>query len=300
AGAVIALWDLDGDAATVERWPAGPVPLALYVGGPGEPAPFASDVEVRSDRLAAGGMVARFDADAGGLLDTLRLGGGPVVASQVDASKGNGVATPAGPLSAQDVPGTLVVLDEGPVTAAVVASAQLENASGAVDVTNTWRVFAGRPELLVRTRYVARSGVAILGSVDRTQAIRPFQAVGPAGGACVADAGLAWADVSTPADGFTWCWATPPAWLSDVGCAAEETWSAANDLEEGEPGQGPSGHVPAGIPIADGPLLVLLPHGAGGAVAVEATRESWSSPIGVEVGPPAWSRGLVGSGEEGR
>lgn len=232
--------------------------------------------------------MARFDADAGGLLDTLRLDGGPVVASQADAAKGNGVATPAGPLSAQDVAGSLVVLDDGPVTAAVVGSAQLENPSGALDVTSTWRVFAGRPELLLRARHVARDGVAIRGTEDRTEAMRPFQALGPSGGDCVGDPGLAWADVSTATDGFTWSWAVPPAWVNFLGCQGAETWSSGNDLAEGAPGQGATGHVPAGTPIADGPLLVLLPHGPGGPDVVEVAREAWRTLPEVDVGAPAW------------
>ncbi len=289
-GALVALWDPDGDAATVEPWPRGPIRLALYLQGPPAPASFAGDLVVSPTSLAAGQMSATFDPGAGGLLASLEHRGRPV-GSQAEAARGNGVLTPSGPLSAQDVPGILEIVDQGPVTAAIRASALLESPSGSLRSATTYRVFAGREALLVTPELVTASSLSITGATDRAEPIRPFELALPPGATCASDPALVWADASTPEVGLTWAWVAEPRWLVALGCDGAETWSSANDLEGGAPGMGTEGTVPTGTPVADEPVAVFLPHGRGGAAVAAAEREAWRAPVVPTVGEPeTWRR----------
>jgi hypothetical protein len=272
SGAVVVLWDLDGDAATVEPAPVGPVEIGIYFQGTAPDPTFVSDLTATSDLLEAGGATATFDAAAGGLLATLELPGSPLLASQTDAERGNGVRTLTAPLSAQDVNGALVLLDASPVTAAVFTEGHLDNASGATDFTYTYRVFAGRPELWITPSFFTTEATSITGDPDRTAVMRPFQSVWDlAGATCSTDSGLLWADASTGDWGLTWAWAVPSAFVTHLECTDLETWSAANDYKPCC--YGSTGTISTLTSWIDHPVMVLLPH-EGGIENVEEIREA--------------------------
>ncbi|MEQ1502708.1 MAG: putative metal-binding motif-containing protein [Myxococcota bacterium] len=259
-GAVVVLWDTDGDAATSESIPAHPVELGLYFVGDAPETPFASDLAATDTTLAAGAIAAAFAPASGGLLRELTRDGGPSVADQARATNGNGVHTPAGPLAAQDLAGTAVLRDSSPVTAAVEASGHLENASGGFDYRYTYRAFAGQDELWVTTRFHTTAQTQVDGDPDRTTVMRPFQSRWTIDATCTTDPGLRWVDGSNGATGLTWVWAAPPTYVTDLSCDAGETWTAANDYRPCC--YGPTGAITTDTSWVDEPVLVLLPHGA--------------------------------------
>ncbi len=271
-GAVVVLWDLDGDAATIEPAPVGPIAIGVYFHGTAPVPDFVSDIAAAPDLLAAGGATATFDASAGGLLASLELPGSPVLADQANAEHGNGVRTLTAPLSAQDVDGTLTLLDAGLVTAAVRTEGHLDNATGATDFTYTYRVFAGRSELWITPWFFTTEATSITGDPDRTAVMRPFEAVWDLPGAtCTTDPALLWADGSTADWGLTWGWAVASAFVTHLECTDLETWTAANDYKPCC--YDTTGTISTLTSWIDHPVLVLLPH-AGGVEAVEEVRDA--------------------------
>jgi hypothetical protein len=271
---VVALWDEDGDPTTIEPWPADPVSLAVYVGGAAAPA-WATDLTSGDLALGAGG--ARFEVDVarGALLSVVGDAVG-TVAGQAQATAGNGLRTPEGPLSVAAAPGEAALTDASAVTAALGTSAEAANPAGRFTYDARWRVFAGRAALLGRVSMVAVEATGIEGVEDRTEPIRPLQLRSPlADAACTTDPALGWGDLSDAERGVTWAWVAPPRWVNFAGCGADETWTSANDLPEGDPDRGGSGTVPAGQPIVDGGVVVLLLHGAGGAAGDAGRRRAW-------------------------
>jgi len=257
-GALVILYDTDGDLGTVETWD-GVLELAVYLGGP-EPAPdWPTDLVAAGTTLTAGGMAMTVRDDRGGLVD-LSVDG-TLVASQADAEAGNGLRTSAGSLSAAHATdATSDTRDAGPVTAFVLTEAELDNGAGAVFSGYGYRRFAGRPEMWVRHALVTTEPTTIAGPVDRTSAVRPWQmslatltdpvatfAPDLLSGHTVAEEG-----------GVAWRWVAPPAFVTHANSDETETWTAANDLSDCC--YGTSGGVPAGAEVVDGGVLVVHPH----------------------------------------
>lgn len=273
-GTVFALWDEDGDLATVEPWPDGEVSLAVYWGGAASPPP-PGGVEVTDDTLASGGVRYAFDAARGGALAGIDDGAG-TFAGQAQATAGNGLRTSRGPLSIAGVAGAVTLADEHPVTAALGVEATAADADGAFAYSARWRLFAGRPVALARVTMVAAASTVIEGTEDRAEPIRPLQLRASAPAACEADPALGWGDLSDADRGVTWAWVAPPRWVNVAGCGARDTWTSANDLAAGDLGQGVRGTVDAGQAIVDGAVLALLPHGPGGPGAAADQRSAWA------------------------
>ncbi len=269
-GAVVVLWDTDGDAATEETLAAGQtLELALYLQDLPVDTAFTSAVLASAGGLGNGRVQATLDGGAGGLLSSIVLDGSPSLGSQGDATGGNGLHTDSGPLSAQAPASTdaVVVNDHGPVTASVTSSGHLTDATGATDYAYTYRVFAGSPELWIRTAFrtteptLARDPLG----VEVTEVLRPLQLAHPVSGACTTDPNLHWADVSAGGWGLTWLWAAPPQYVTALGCTGSESWTAANDYRD-VTGMD-SGTIVVNTDWVDGPIVVLLPHSADAAAA---------------------------------
>jgi hypothetical protein len=272
-GVVVALWDEDADLTTVEDWPDTELEVAVYWGGaPGTPP--ASDLLAGDERLETGGTVLELDPARGATVSAIRDPVG-ILAGQAQATAGNGLRTPQGPLQVTAFAGESARLDQHPVTAAVSTTVQATDGTNTFTTTARWRMFAGRAAALGRLTTTADSEVRIEGTTDRTEPIRPLQLRAGFPASCATDPGLLWGDLSDGDRGLTWAWVSPPRWTNFVGCGTEETWTSANDLPGGAPGSGTNGSVPYGQVIVDGGVVVLLPHGPGGPGGAAARRAAW-------------------------
>jgi hypothetical protein len=176
------------------------------------------------------------------------------------------------------------VSEQAPLTAAVTVAGELQDPDGATTFSLEYRVFAGRPELWVRSRFVTTMPTAVLDPTpggEVTRMLRPLQLAVPTPTTCEVDPGLAWADASTGTRGLTWVWAASPTWRVEAACEDGQTWSAANDYRD-VTGM-PSGSIPTATAWVDGPLVVLLPH-VGPAAGAEAVRTARLQPPTVELG----------------
>lgn len=280
---LVALWDEDGELGTVEAWPDRDVALAVYVGGAPGPA-WDGPLSAGDTDLVDVGFSLGVDPARGALLDAVADATG-VLAGQAQATAGNGLRTSAGPLSIATVPGDAARADASPITAALTTRASASDAAGSFTYSATWRVFAGRPAALGRLTMVADAPTAIAGTDDRTEPLRPLQLRSPLAASCAVDPGRTWGDLSVGDRGLTWAWVSPPRWTNFAGCGPAETWAAANDLPEGDPGRGATGTVPLGQSIVDGAVVVLLAHGPGGPGGAAARRDAWVRGVLTTVGP---------------
>ena len=278
-GAMVILHDLDGDLATVEPW-QGALPFAVYLGGPEAAPGWSTDLVVEGTTLTAASTTSAFVPDRGGLVE-LSVDG-VVVASQADTTAGNGLRTSAGSLSAALFPATPLAADANPLTAAVASVTELSNGGGAVFSGYAFRRFAGRPELWVRQRLVTVEPTTIAGPIDRTSAVRPWQASFPeltAWQATVAP-DFASGHIEGVEGGLAWAWLAPPAYLTHVDDDGQEAWMAANDVAPCC--DGTSGGLPTGAEVVAGAVLVVHPH------LGPLDAEAWAASQRVEqvVGPP--------------
>jgi len=257
-GALVVIYDTDGDLATAEVW-SGTLELAIYLGGPEPAPPWPTDLVAAGTTLTAGGVGMTVRPDRGGLVDLTV--DGQLVASQADAVAGNGLRTSAGSLSAAlTEEASSSTRDASALTAFVLTEAELDNGGGAVFSGYGYRRFAGRPELWVRHALITTEPTNIAGPVDRTSAVRPWQmslasltnpvatfAPDLHSGHTVADEG-----------GVAWTWLAPPTYVTHGNSDATDTWTAANDLAPCCTGT--SGGVPAGREVVDGAVLVVHPY----------------------------------------
>ena len=276
--ALVVLWDTDGDLSTVEPW--SDVRFAVYVGGP-EPRPaWTTDLVLDGDELTAGGVTTQLRPDRGGLADL--LADGLLLASQADATSGNGLRTSAGPLSAFLAEEHQVeVVDAGPVTAALRTTAWLDNGGGAVDSSYTYRRFAGRGEVWVRHRLVTTEPTTIAGPIDRTSAVRPWQmALGGTHPLATVAEDLRWGYVVAEEGGVVWGWLAAPRYITHGTSDATDTWTAANELSPCCTGT--SGGVPTDRAVVDGAVIVVEPH------LGSLSAGAWWNGLDVtlDVGPP--------------
>ncbi len=249
-GAVVVLYDRDGDLDTVEGWP-GDGEVGLYLGVE-DGGVWDGGVVRDGDTLGAGGLDLVLHPEAGGLGEL--VDGGVVRWSQAEALAGNGIRTSGGPLAAQDVAGTVSVADLGPVTAALTASVSMSNSRGGLDATWGYRRFAGRSEVWVAPRFTTTRTTTLSGLDERTETVRPFQVRLPAHSGLVASEDLVHVRVEAPVP-VGWSWAVPPLYLTHVGedTATEQAWSSANDVAPCCGGS--TGSVGSGVELLVGPVL---------------------------------------------
>ncbi len=249
-GAVVVLYDSDGDLDTVEGWP-GDGEVGLYL-GVSDGGVWSGGVEVVGPVLSTAGTELMLDEAAGGLAALTEAGA--LRWSQAQATAGNGIRTGAGPLSAQDVPGTVVVADTAPVTAALSTSVGLANAQGGLDASWGYRRFAGRTEVWIQPRFTTQRTTTLEGFDERTEAVRPWQVVVPGLEEVSSTGGLqhVLADGPVPVG---WSWVVPSMYLTHVGedVASEQVWASANDVAPCCGGS--TGSVGAGVALVDGPIL---------------------------------------------
>lgn len=198
-GAVVALWDLDGDLGTDEVLAAGAtVELAVYFDAMDAEVParsWTTDLAVTetdgTHTLSGAGTRVSVDGARGGLLSEMALDGGDSLGSQASSCCGNGMAfwdadTYAGPPFGWVVPqkdgATVEVVAEGPVFVAVRATGsrvaevpELGTPYGSYDFELLYWRFAGRPETWHTLTHVATSDCTTEHEHEASFGFRPVQ-----------------------------------------------------------------------------------------------------------------------------
>jgi len=233
SGTVVFLYDQNSDYSDLEAFPASATQqVALYFGSSSTPTTSNTTVAAATAQSpyrldsGTGVSVARFDETRGGLLGALNLQASHNLASQSDAGIGNSVYMgswvnndPA------DGPGSITVLEDGPIFAALEASGSRAHTGGccgggAYDYTYTYWMFAGRPELWIKVLGVT-TGSTTLSSTPLTVGNRPWQAIhnDSAWGAITRTTdqlGHSWEDLSDGTWGVSWAYVEPPTFVYPI------------------------------------------------------------------------------------
>ena len=261
-GTVVFLYDEDGDYASLETFTASSTAsVAIYFGGsPSAPA-YATGLATTASTLENDVAVNTFDASYGGLLDSMILGASPNLQSQTDSCCGNSIYSASWGIDPQDAAGTLTVLEDGPVFAAMRASGSRTDAQSTYDYTSTYWMFAGRPELWNKVYQVTTVASTLSHPSDYTNGIRPWEARRDAissGATFTTDPGWAYADASNGTWGVTVGFYQEPDYLVTLSNYNPYIIVVGNDYAPH--GSGTPGHLPAGTAYMDNDVQVIYPH----------------------------------------
>ncbi len=275
-GSVAFLYDTDGDYGTPDTLAAASTfDVALYFGG-ASTASTANTVTASAptDQLDSGAAVATFSPSSGGLLDTLVTGASPSLMSQTSSCCGNSIYTTNWGIDPQDAAGTLEVLEDGPVFAAVEAYGSRADGNGAYDYSYVYWVFAGHPAVYSKVVQTTTADTTNFHSGDGVDGIRPWESRqdSVSGGGAVFEmdtTSYAWADTSNAGVGWgvSWAFVQPPAFSHTIANYNPYLITFGNDyLSSG----GVPMTVPAGTSYFDHIVQLVYPH-EGAWADVEAT-----------------------------
>jgi hypothetical protein len=292
AGTVVFLYDTDGDYSSLETLPAdATVQAALYF-GPGIAAPtYPTDLTATPGKLANALTAASFDATHGGVLSGITYKGSPSMMSQAESCCGNSLYTQNWVIDPQDAPGTITVLEQGPVFAALEASGTRADSYGGYDYSYTYWMFTGRPELWSKVEQVTSKATTDYHSGDFTNGIRPWESVqtnisGSSGATFTVDNAKLYLDVSNGTWGVSWGYAQPPLYLIALSNYNPYFIAVGNDIA---PATGKTPYtLDAGTTYMDNIVQIVLPH-AGGFSTVDKTLQGLMQGTHAAAGAPeAW------------
>jgi hypothetical protein len=198
-GALVFLYDEDGDHGTVEALPAGATAtFALYfdvapASGPRTPPAWPTDLTVLPGVTTDVGnsvTTATFDPTQGGLLDGLSHNGSGNLSSETGSCCGNSMhfwngttqpGPPFGWVTPQSAAGTLEVLADGPILAAVRATGERTGTTtagvtfGRYSYDHVYWLFTRRPELYRSVTHTALIDSTTQHRDDAAYGFRPLQ-----------------------------------------------------------------------------------------------------------------------------
>ena len=273
-GSVAFLYDEDEEYGTRETLLAGStVQVALYFGSASAPTTSnTTSATATASSLTSGASTASFDASAGGLLSGLITGGSPSLISQSTSCCGNSAYIGGWAQDPQDAPGTVVVLEDGPVFAAIEAFGSRSSGSGAYDYSYVYWGFAGHPALWSKVVQTTTASSTVTHSVDATEGIRPWESrqdtvSASASAVYTVDAvDFARADVSNGTWGVAWAYVQPPTFATNLTIYNPYLIVMGNDWADF--GVGTPVTMPAGTAYFDHIVHLVLPH-AGSWASVE-------------------------------
>lgn len=266
-GGVAFLFDKDGKYSTLETLAANEqVTFHVYFGstqkGASIAAPtYATGLSTTANQIITGAATATFAPEQGGMLSALTTGSSPSLMSQASSCCGNSMYIGGWNLDPQDAPGTLTVLEKGPVFAAMEATGTRSNSSGAYRYSYTYWMFAGRPELWSKVYQVTTATTLSDHSGDYTSGIRPWesqQANIASGATFTIDPKGLYADTSNGTWGVAWGYAQPPKYLVSLTMYNPYLIAIGNELSAA--GLGSPRTLASGTVFMDNVVQVVLPH----------------------------------------
>ena len=258
-GTVAFLYDEDGDITSLETLSASAsVDVALYFGTSGTAPSYGTSLTASTTRLSNAVSAAVFSSSAGGLLDSLTYSS-TVVSSQTDSCCGNGIYSGSTwsntPMYAT---GTNAVDHSGEVLSVVSATTSLTS----YDATYWYWMFAGRPEIWVKTLHEATGSLSMNHTTSWHLGVRPWESVQTdisSGATFTSDSSGLYADVtdSTGTVGVTFGYAIEPA--NGIALSNYDPYiiSIGNDYSSST---GSSLTAASGDVIVDYPVMVVMPH----------------------------------------
>jgi hypothetical protein len=260
AGAVVFLYDEDGDTTALETLAASAtVQAAIYFGGTASAPGYSTDLTATSSSLTTTLTDAAFDSSAGGMLSALEFDSTDLM-SQTDSCCGNGIYSSSWGIDPQDAAGTLSLVADGPVLAAVQATGSRSDSASSYDYTYTYWMFAGRPEVYSRVYQETTSASTLSHTGDYTSGIRPWesQSADLTGATYTIDAGFSYADASDGTRGVAFAYIQPPDHLISLTFYNPYLIATANDYAA--TGSGTPGTMASGTPYFDNVVMMVLPH----------------------------------------
>ena len=261
-GAVVFLYDEDGDYTTLETLTASTsVEVALYFGG-SEGAPgYTTDLSASSSELSTTLTTAEFSSSAGGMLDALTFDATEVM-SQTDSCCGNSIYSDSWGIDPQDDTGTLSLVASGPVLSAVQATGSRSDSSSSYDYEHTYWMFAGRPELYSRVYQETTSSSTLSHTGDYTSGIRPWesQSADITGSATftIDTTGYLSAHASDGTTGVAFAYLQPPDHI--VSLSFYDPYLVAISNDYAAYGSGTPGTLASGTAYFDNVVMMVLPH----------------------------------------
>ncbi|MFT4977828.1 MAG: hypothetical protein ACI8S6_003735, partial [Myxococcota bacterium] len=264
SGAVVFLYDEDGDYSGLETLSAGStVEMALYFGGSESAPSYSTDLASSSSALSTSLTDAAFDSAAGGMLSSLLHDSAPDLMSQADSCCGNSIYISSWGTDPQDGSGTLVEEASGPIFAAVSATGSRSSSAGSYDYTHTYWMFAGRPELYSRVYQETTSATTLSHGGDYTSGVRPWESISDdltdsSTTFTVDTTDYLYADASDGSWGVAFAYVQPPDHLASLTFYDPYLIAMGNDYAA------PSGTTPgsmaSGTAYFDHVVMVVLPH----------------------------------------
>ena len=264
-GSVAFLYDEDGDYSALETLAAGAsATFAVYFGGAHAAPDYLTDLSATGSTLSGGPSTATFSASAGGLLSGLTLGDSVSLMSQATSCCGNSIYTSGWTVDPQDDTGTLTLLEEGPVFAAIEASGSRSNGYGAYDYSYVYWMFSGRPELWSKVYEVTTAETTLAHTGDFTNGIRPWESrsdniSGEAGTVIERDTtDFLYADVSDGGVGVAFGYVQAPEYVINLTASDPYLIAVSNDYADA--GSGTPGSMASGTAFFDHVVMVVVPH----------------------------------------
>ena len=258
-GTVAFLYDEDGDLTSLETLSASSsVDVALYFGTSGTAPTYGTSLSASSTTLSNSLSSAVFSSSEGGLLDSLTFDS-TVVTSQTDSCCGNGIYSGT---TWSNTPmyttGTNAVDHSGEVLAVLSATGSLS----AYDYTYWYWMFAGRPELWVKTVHTATGSLSMDHPSSWHLGVRPWESrqddISSSATFTSDTAGL-YCDVTDSGGtlGLSFGYALEPA--NGIALSNYDPYiiSIGNDWSSST---GSSDTASSGDVIIDHPVMVVMPH----------------------------------------
>ncbi len=261
-GTVAFLLDSDGDYGTLDSVAAGTtVSIGLYFGGSNAAPAYATDLVATSSSLANDLTTASFDDDYGGVLSGLSFEGSGTLETQATSCCGNSFYGASWGIDPQDGTGTLAVLLDGPVVAAVEATGSRSDSQSGYEYSYIYLAFAGRPELYSKVYQVTDRASTLAHPSDITYGIRPWESRRDnisSGATFTTDTSYLYADVSNGTRGSAFAYVAPPEFV--IGLSNYDPYLIAVSNDYAAVGLGTPATIPAGTAYFDHVVQLHLPH----------------------------------------
>ena len=261
-GTVLFLYDENGDYGSLESFLASDTAsIAIYFGGAAAAPAYSTDLAATASTLETDLTSTAFDSTQGGLLDSMYWGASPNLQSQTDSCCGNSIYSGSWGIDPQDGAGTLTLLDDGPVFASVQATGSRSDSQSSYDYTETYWMFAGRPELWNKVYQVTTAPSTLSHGGDYTMGIRPWEARRDAissGATFTTDTAYAYADVSNGTWGVAWGYYQEPTYMVTLSNYNPYIIAVGNDYAPY--GSGTPGSLPTGTAYMDNEVHLIYPH----------------------------------------
>ena len=259
AGTVVFLYEENSDTSTLEPLSgSATVEIGLYFDTTGTSAGYATTLGATTSELSNASTTAIFDANSGGLLESLVLDASPTLTSQTTSCCGNGgYVNTTWYYTPMYTTGSLSVETSGPV----MAMLETTGAIGGYDYTYTYWMFDGRPELWVKAHHVTNTTVVFNHPNDFVYGVRPWESRQDAissGATFTTDPGATWADVSNGTWGLSFGYRQPPSYPDHI--SNYNPYIIVVGADYAPSGSGSPFILPTGVHFIEHEVMVVHPH----------------------------------------